>query len=175
MLDRMRAGLTVIPVVLVLAVASPARAQEPVSEGKALAIGLAGTFVPVVAGGLIMTGMAVDDRWFTGYMSGTYAIAGLGLAVGPALAYAYMGKKVYASVSAASRLLLIGLGVGMMWSGGPGIIVSLTAIPVVTGVWAILDLALVRHIARKTNRKLEAAVLPWTDGRAAGLALCGRF
>ncbi len=174
----MLARLTPIPVLMVLAMPAPARAadQAPVSESKALALGLAGTFVPVVAGGLIMTGMAVDDRWFSGYMSGTYVIAGLGLAVGPALAYAYMGKKVYASVSGASRLALIALGGAMMWTSGPGIIVSLTAIPVVTGAWAIVDLALIRHVARKTNRKIEAALLPWVDERgSAGLVLCGRF
>jgi hypothetical protein len=170
--------LQALPLVLVLAAPAPAGAESdaPVSESTALAIGLTGTFVPIVAGGLIMTGMAVDDRWFQGYVAGTYAISALGLAIGPALAYGYMGKKLYASVSALARIGLAGLAVGMMWTEFPGIILSLTLFPVLLGSWAIVDLALIRHVARKTNKRIETALAPWTDGRGGGgLALCGRF
>ncbi|MBW2262505.1 MAG: hypothetical protein JRG91_11075 [Deltaproteobacteria bacterium] len=178
--------LLVLPLVMAMAMAAPARAESdapasgsdaPVSESTALAIGLAGTFVPIVAGGLIMTGMAVDDRWFQGYVAGTYAFASLGLALGPALAYGYMGKKLYASLSALTRLGLAGLGASMMWTTGPpGTILSLMIIPIILGSWAIVDLALIRRVARKTNKQIETALAPWMDGRGgAGLAVCGRF
>ena len=41
---------------------------------------------------------------------------------------------------------------------------------------AIVDLALIRRVARKTNKQIETALAPWMDGRGgAGLAVCGRF
>jgi len=176
---RVRFHLICVPVIVVLALPARARAGDdasPVSERTALALGLAGTFVPMAAGGMAWIGMAVDDRAGDDYMLATYALAGVGLAIGPALAYAYLGKRVYAIVSAASRLVLTGLGVGILWVSEVGFIMSYFIIPIHVGLWAILDLSLIRHAARKINRKVETALAPWTDGRgSAGLALCGRF
>jgi hypothetical protein len=162
--------ITVLGLVWVLC--KPGVAGAEVDDRGALALGLTATLVPVAAGGLIMTGMAVDDTELYGYAVGTYVVAGLGLALGPALAYAYMGKKLYATISAAARLAIGALAVNVMglW---PGVVLSATLFPAILLTWAIVDLALIKRVARKTNE--STALAPWTDGEGAGMAVYGRF
>ena len=77
-----------------------------------------------------------------------------------------------ASISAAARLAVGALAVNVMWTW-PGMMLSMTLFPAILLTWAIVDLALVRRVARKTNERLVLA--PWADGQGAGLAVYGRF
>lgn len=165
-----RCWITVLALAWVLG--KPGVADAEVDGRAALTLGLTASLVPVAAGGLIMTGMAADDNHLMGYATGTYVVAGLGLALGPALAYGLMGKTLYASISAAARLAVGALAVNVLWSW-PGVILSMTLFPAILLTWAIVDLALIKRVARKTNENM--ALAPWTDGRGAGLAVYGRF
>jgi hypothetical protein len=159
-----------------LAAPRPALGSEAVEEGRALAWGLSGTFVPLAAGGLVIgIGMAVDDRVFFSAFTAAGALAMFGFAVGPAMAYGYMGRRIYAAVSSVAKIGIVTLGVGQIFMHSMGMMLFLTAFLPAMAASAVVELALIRHVARRSAGRIETAISPWAGPAGGGLALTGRF